>query len=185
MLVSGLDAPPGYSEQDPEEWWEAAELVLAKLRERPASRLGSASPDRCTGWWRSTATIACCDPRSSGTTSAPARESAEIEHILGLQRLIGLTGNRALPGFTAPKLLWLRRHEPDTYAALARVMLPKDYIRLRLCGEHATDVSDASGTLLLNVAERRWSREVLDALEPTGAWLPPALESPAGARAHR
>src|SRR5207237_1175476 len=83
-----------------------------------------------------------------------AAECREIERTLGLERLISLTGNRALPGFTAPKLLWLRRHEPEIYRAVAHIALPKDYVRLRLCGRHATDVSDASGTLLLNVAAR-------------------------------
>jgi xylulokinase len=108
-----------------------------------------------------------------------ALECAEIEDRVGLERLIALTGNRALPGFTAPKLLWLRRHEPEVFAATARVMLPKDYVRLRLCGEWATDVSDASGTLLLDVAGRRWSDDVLAALELDPGLLPPALESPA------
>ena len=84
-------------------------------------------------------------------------ECAEIEELIGLDRLISLTGNRALTGFTAPKLLWLRRHEPDSYQRIARIMLPKDYVRLRLTGEWATDVADASGTLLLDVAARTWS----------------------------
>ena len=81
-----------------------------------------------------------------------ARVRARSRRTLGLERLIALTGNRALPGFTAPKLLWLRHNEPDVYARIARIALPKDYVRLRLCGEHATDVADASGTLLLDVA---------------------------------
>ena len=88
-----------------------------------------------------------------------------------------LTGNRALTGFTAPKLLWLREHEPESYARIARIMLPKDYVRLRLCGEHAIDVADASGTLLFDVARRRWSDEVLEALEIPREWLPRVLES--------
>ncbi len=94
------------------------------------------------------------------------------------ERLIALTGNRALPGFTAPKLLWLREHEPRVYERIARIALPKDYVRLQLCGEHATDVSDASGTVLLDVAGRRWSDEVLSALDLRRDWLPPVLESP-------
>jgi xylulokinase len=105
-------------------------------------------------------------------------ECAEIERRVGLAELIAHTGNRALTGFTAPKLLWLRRHEPDSYARIARVMLPKDYVRLRLCGEHASDMADASGTLLLDVARRRWSEPVLEALELDSAWLPRLLESP-------
>ena len=101
-------------------------------------------------------------------------ECAEIERRLGLERLIALTGNRALTGFTAPKLLWLRAHEPDVYARIRSILLPKDYVRLKLAGERAIDVADASGTLLFDVARRRWSDEVLDALELPGEWLPPA-----------
>ena len=85
-------------------------------------------------------------------------ERGKIEATIGLERLIALTGNRALTGFTAPKLLWLRAHEPDVYERIARIALPKDYVRLRLTGEHVTDVSDASGTLLLDVAKRLLER---------------------------
>jgi xylulokinase len=88
------------------------------------------------------------------------------------------TGNRALPGFTAPKLVWVRRHEPETYERVAHVLLPKDYVRLRLTGERATDAADASGTLLFDVGARRWSEDVLRALDVPGEWLPAALESP-------
>ena len=105
-------------------------------------------------------------------------ECDEIESTIGLDRLIELTGNRALTGFTAPKILWLRHNEPDIYARIKHIALPKDYVRLKLTGEHATDVSDASGTLLLDVAKRRWSDEVLTALNIDRDWLPEALESP-------
>ncbi len=104
-------------------------------------------------------------------------ECAEIEARVGLERLIELTGNRALTGFTAPKLLWLRRHEPETYARIRHVLLPKDYVRLRLTGEQAIDAADASGTLLFDVAGRRWSEEVCEALEVPPEWLPAAYES--------
>jgi xylulokinase len=104
-------------------------------------------------------------------------ECVEIEERIGLARLIELTGNRALTGFTAPKLLWLRRHEPEIYARIAHILLPKDYVRLRLEGERAIDAADASGTLLFDVAHRRWSDDVLDALELPREWLPPVFES--------
>jgi xylulokinase len=104
-------------------------------------------------------------------------ECKEIESRIGLERLIELTGNRALPGFTAPKLLWLRRHEPETWARIRHVLLPKDYVRFRLTGKRAIDVADASGTLLLDVAERRWSEEVCSALEVPAEWLPEVFES--------
>ena len=100
---------------------------------------------------------ACCARRSSGTTSAPPPSAPRSRSGVGLERLIELTGNRALTGFTAPKLLWLRAHEPDVYARIAHVLLPKDYVRLRLDGELAIDAADASGTLLFDVANRRWS----------------------------
>ena len=143
-----------------------------------ANQPRSASPARCTVSSSSTIEIECCGRRSCGTTSGRRAECIEIEERVGLTRLIQLTGNRALTGFTAPKLLWLRRHEPDTYARVAHVLLPKDYVRLRLTGEHASDVADASGTLLFDVARRRWSDEMLEALELDPAWLPRALESP-------
>jgi xylulokinase len=106
-----------------------------------------------------------------------AEECAEIESRIGLERLIRLTGNRALTGFTAPKLLWLRRNEPDAYARIAHILLPKDYVRFRLTGERAIDAADASGTLLFDVAARSWSEEVCEALEIPRAWLPTAHES--------
>jgi xylulokinase len=106
-----------------------------------------------------------------------AEECAEIEERVGLARLIELTGNRALTGFTAPKLLWLRKHEPESYGRIAHILLPKDYVRLRLEGELAIDAADASGTLLFDVANRRWSDEVLAALEIPREWLPAAHES--------
>ena len=133
-------------------------------------------PDARTGVSRSVATAWCGRP-SSGTISAPKPNVTEIERRLGLERLVELTGNRALTGFTAPKLLWMRKHEPDLYREIARICLPKDYVRLKLTGEHAIDVSDASGTLLFDVAARKWSDEILDALEMPGEWLPQALES--------
>ena len=104
-------------------------------------------------------------------------ECAEIEELVGLERLISLTGNRALPGFTAPKLLWLRRHEPDVFARIRRIVLPKDYVRFRLTGEWAIDVADASGTLLFDVEHRCWSDDVLAALDLPREWLPPVHES--------
>ena len=120
-------------------------------------------------------------------------ECAEIERRIGLERLIELTGNRALTGFTAPKLLWLQRHEPDVHARIRHVLLPKDYVRFRLTGERAIDAADASGTLLFDVAHRRWSEEVCAALEIPLEWLPRGVRvdggrgrgRPGGRRARR
>jgi xylulokinase len=106
-------------------------------------------------------------------------ECREITERVGDQNLLRIAGNPALTGFQAPKVLWLRRHEPESYKKVAHLLLPKDYIRLRLTGELATDASDASGTLLLDLRLRDWSTELLNRLEIPGAWLPPVMESSA------
>ncbi len=168
----------GWAEQDPEDWWRASEAVLSKLQ----TQTGEPRAIGLSGQMHGLVTL-----EGSGEVIRPAilwndQRSApqcdEIEDTIGFDRLIELTGNRALPGFTAPKLLWLRHHEPENYERIAQVMLPKDYVRLRLCGEHSTDVADASGMLLLDVAHRRWSEEVLDALELDPEWFGRAQESP-------
>jgi xylulokinase len=170
---------PGWAEQDPKDWWNATESVLGCLRAACGAPAGIGLSGQMHGLVALDASGAVLRPAILWNDQRTAAECAEIERTVGLERLIELTGNRALPGFTAPKLLWLRHHEPDTYARIARIALPKDYIRLRLCGEHAADVADASGTLLLDVAGRRWSEEVLEALELDAGWLPRVLESPA------
>jgi xylulokinase len=172
----GLSTPhPGWAEQDPEDWWRAAERALAALGGEPAA-IG------LSGQMHGLVVLDDRDrvlrPAILWNDQRTEAECVEIEERVGLARLIQLTGNRALTGFTAPKLLWLRRHEPTTYAQVAHVLLPKDYVRLRLTGEHAIDVADASGTLLFDVARRRWSQEMLEALELDPDWLPRALESP-------
>ncbi|HLY94451.1 MAG TPA: xylulokinase [Gaiellaceae bacterium] len=163
---------PGWSEQDPEHWWSAAQACLARL---PVGHMGFA------GQMHGLVVLGDDDrvlrPAILWNDQRTAAECAEIEERVGLERLIALTGNRALTGFTAPKLLWLRRHEPDVFARIAQVLLPKDYVRFRLTGERAIDVADASGTLLFDVARRRWSDEVCGALDIPGAWLPTAHES--------
>jgi xylulokinase len=105
-------------------------------------------------------------------------DCAAITERVGAERLLELTGNPALTGFQAPKILWLRREEPEAHARLASVLLPKDYVRLKLSGERATDASDASGTLLLDVRARSWSDEILDALAIPRDWLPDVYEGP-------
>ena len=165
---------PGWAEQDPDDWLRASEAALA--------RLGVDEP--LVGFSGQMHGLVCLDeagqvlrPAILWNDQRTAVECAEIEERVGLERLIALTGNRALTGFTAPKLLWLRRHEPETYERISRIVLPKDYVRLRLTGEWAIDAADASGTLLFDVAGRRWSDEVLAALELPHEWLPPVSES--------
>jgi xylulokinase len=165
---------PGWAEQDPESWWEASQAALAELGAEGA-------PVGLSGQMHGLVVLdgggRVLRPAILWNDQRTAEECREIEDRVGLERLIELTGNRALTGFTAPKLLWLRRHEPEMFARIRHVLLPKDYVRLRLTGEHAIDVADASGTLLLDVRRRRWSEDMLDALELPAEWLPPVAES--------
>jgi xylulokinase len=172
----GLSTPrPGWAEQDPVDWWRATERALAELELRDVAGIGLSG--QMHGLVALDAAGEVIRPAILWNDQRTAEQCREIEQRVGFERLVELTGNRALTGFTAPKLLWLREHEPESYARIARVMLPKDYVRLRLCGEHAIDVADASGTLLFDVARRRWSDEVLAALEIPREWLPRVLES--------
>jgi xylulokinase len=107
-----------------------------------------------------------------------AAECDAIRAALGPERLIAITGNDALTGFTAPKLVWVRDHEPDVWRRIAHVLLPKDYLRLRLTGEYALDKADGAGTLLFDLAARDWSPVVLEALGIDPAWMPPTYEGP-------
>ena len=168
---------PGWAEQDPGDWWSGAEAVLAALGgEGEIAGIGLSG--QMHGLVALDASGRVLRPAMLWNDGRTGAECAEIEQRVGLEALIAATGNRALPGFTAPKLRWLARHEPRVYARNHQVLMPNDYVRLRLCGEVATDVADASGTLLFDVAQRRWSDRVVAALEVDPAWLPPALESP-------
>jgi xylulokinase len=163
---------PGWAEQDPDDWVRAADRALSQV---DATAVGF------SGQMHGLVALDGDDlplrPAILWNDQRNAAECAEIERRLGLDRLIELTGNRALTGFTAPKLLWLRTHEPDVYARIRSILLPKDYVRLKLFGERAIDVADASGTLLFDVANRRWSEEVVEALDLPGEWLPRVYES--------
>jgi xylulokinase len=170
---------PGWSEQDPEDWWRASQRVLARLAELAGQPAGIGLSGQMHGLVALDSSDRVVRPAILWNDQRTGEECRWIEETIGLERLIELTGNRALTGFTAPKLVWMRSHEPELYERIARIALPKDYVRLRLCGEHAIDVADASGTLLLDVAQRRWSEEVVDALGFDFAWLPDVMESPA------
>ena len=170
-----LTPKPGWAEQDPEEWWLASQAALESVTVGEIAGLGLSG--QMHGLVALDRDQRVLRPAILWNDQRTGEECREIEERVGLERLVELTGNRALTGFTAPKLLWLRRHEPDVYAQIAHVLLPKDYVRLRLTGKRAIDVADASGTLLLDVASRSWSGDVLDALEIPAAWLPTLLES--------
>jgi xylulokinase len=168
----------GWAEQDPEDWWRATRAVLEQLQAEAGQPEAIGLSGQMHGLVALDRQGKVIRPAILWNDQRSARECDEIERTLGFERLIELTGNRAVAGFTAPKLLWLRRYEPESYERIARIALPKDYVRMRLCGEHMTDVSDASGTLLFDVRRRRWSEEMLSALELDPSWLPRAIESP-------
>ena len=173
---------PSWSEQAPNEWWAATVKSIRAVMEEsdvpPEEIVGVGLTGQMHG-------LVLLDDK--GEVLRPAllwndqRTGAECEAItkrLGPERVIELTGNPVLPGFTAPKIEWVRQHEPDVFSNTAQVLLPKDYIRYRLTETFATDVSDASGTSLFDVEHRRWSDEMTDALEVPDAWLPEVSESP-------
>lgn len=179
-----LSAPhPLWSEQDPDEWWDATQASIRRVLRESGVDAASIVGLGLTGQMHGLVML-----DAAGQVLRPAilwndgRSSAECDAIrerLGLARLVALTGNDAFAGFTAPKLLWVQRHEPEVYAQTAQVLLPKDYVRYRLTGAFATDKAGAGGTLLLDLARRDWATDVLDALDVPAAWLPPTFEGPA------
>ncbi len=171
---------PGWAEQDPEDWWRAAqEAIRAALAQAPGAAIdavgltgqmhGAVLLDREGRVLRPS--LIWCDQRSGP-------QCDWLHAQLGRERLIELVANPALPNFTLTKLLWVRRHQPALWARVAHVLCPKDYVRFRLTGRYAMDVQEASGTLLLDVAHRRWSSEVAEVSGVREEWLPQLYESP-------
>ncbi|MFO7636774.1 MAG: xylulokinase [Clostridia bacterium] len=171
----------GWAEQDPGDWWEAVCItvrnVIADSGVNPSEIKGVGLSGQMHGLVMMgrdgevlRKSIIWCDQRTS-------EECVEITRKVGKERLIELTANPALTGFTASKILWVRKHEPHIYERTCRILLPKDYIRYMLTGEYATEVSDASGMQLLHVENRDWSDEVLDKLEINKSLLGKVYES--------
>jgi xylulokinase len=170
---------PGWTEQDPEDWWQGAKEALGKVAAEVEDEIVGLG---LTGQMHGSVFL-----DASGEVIRPAllwndqrtyRQCEKITESVGEERLIQLSGNPALTGFQAPKILWLKDEEPENYSRVSSILLPKDYVRLRLTGEHATDASDAAGTLLLDVKSRDWSGEILDALEIPAEWMPEVYEGP-------
>ncbi len=156
---------PLWSEQDPEAWWRATCDAVATLRENRPEGLQAVRGIGLSGQMHGATLLDAEDrvlrPAILWNDGRSAAECAELERRVPESRAI--TGNLAMPGFTAPKLLWVANHEPEIFARVARVLLPKDYVRLRMTGVAASDMSDSAGTLWLDVAGRRWSDEMLAA----------------------
>jgi xylulokinase len=161
-----VDRPrPLWSEQDPDAWWHAAEGAVSALRSRVPKGLADLRAIGLSGQMHGATLLGDDDrplrPAILWNDGRSAAECQALEHAV--PELRGITGNLAMPGFTAPKLLWVREHEPAVFSKVARVLLPKDYVRLCMTGDHATDLSDASGTLWVDVGGRRWSERMIEA----------------------
>jgi len=171
---------PGWSEQDPDDWWRAAEAAVAAIRQAAPAAFSGIGAIGLSGQMHGAVVLDAADrpirPAILWNDGRATAECAVLEAAVpDLARIAGVV---AMPGFTAPKLLWLRAHEPDSFARIARILLAKDYVRLKLAGSFATDMTDAAGTLLLDEAGRDWSGPVVAAcgLSPTN--LPQACEGP-------
>lgn len=172
---------PLWSEQDPREWWSATVTSIRKVLAKIEGGGGQVEAIGLTGQMHGLVLL-----DSEQRVLRPAilwndqRTGAECDLIRarlgGRQRLIAITGNDALTGFTAPKILWVRKHEPEVYARVRCILLPKDYVRLQLSAVTAMDKADGSGTLLFDLEARDWSAEVLERLEIPRGWLPDTFE---------
>lgn len=173
---------PLWSEQDPALWWDGAvqsiRTVLSQSAIRPAEIAAIGLTGQMHGLVLLDAAGRVLRPAILWNDQRTGEECDEIRRRLGRQRLIQISGNDALTGFTAPKVLWVQRHEPEVYSRAQHLLLPKDYVRYRLSGEFAMDVADGAGTILMDVRQRIWSDEVIDALEIPRSWLPPLFEGP-------
>jgi len=175
---------PNWAEQEPQAWWGSTVSAIRNCLDKACSITNQKIEVIAIGLSGQMHGSVFLDKH--GEVIRPAilwndqrteSQCHEITETVGFSRLIELTYNRALAGFTAPKILWLRQNEPEAYAQVAKILLPKDYIRYKMTGTFATEVSDASGTLLFNVAKRRWSTEMLQALDMSRQLVPDCFES--------
>jgi xylulokinase len=171
----------GWAEQDPRDWWRACVAAIRQVLESDGIRAEEIGAVSFSGQMHGSVfldesddvirpALLWCDQRTSA-------QCAEITEKIGAERLIELVCNPAVTGFTLPKLLWMRENEPEPWARVRTVLLPKDYVRLRLSGDKASDVADSSGTLLFDVQNRKWSDEMLGALDIDRSLLPEVYES--------
>jgi xylulokinase len=176
-----LQPHPGWAEQNPEDWWEGTVTCIQELLQKSAITGNEITGIGLSGQMHGSvfldAQLNVIRPALLWCDQRTASQCETIEAKIGKEKLGKLTGNKALTGFTAPKIVWLKEVEPDNYALVAHLMLPKDYVRLKLTGTFGMDMADASGTLLLDVANRCWSNEVVNQLDIPFEWLPPLFES--------
>lgn len=173
---------PLWAEQDPEQWWEATVKSIRAALDQAGAEAGDVAAVGLTGQMHGLVMLdregKVLRPAILWNDQRTAQQCGTITDRVGAKKVLELTGNQVLPGFTAPKILWVREKEPEVYRRCAKILLPKDYVRYRLTGEFFGDVSDASGTSLFDVGRRRWSDEMIQALDLPRDWLPEITESP-------
>ncbi len=173
---------PLWTEQNPADWWAATvqsiRQVLAETGIDPGQVAGVGLTGQMHGLVLLDAHGEVLRPCIMWNDQRTAAQCESITREVGAENVLRLTGNPVLPGFTAPKIAWVRDHEPEVYRRAAKVLLPKDYVRYRLTGGFFSEVSDASGTSLFDVGQRRWSDEMLKAVGVPPAWMPEVTESP-------
>jgi xylulokinase len=178
---------PGWAEQEPQDWWRATQVAIRETLAQAAASLGGEIAGKIGGIGLTGQMHGAVMLDKAGKVLRPAliwcdqRTGPQCDWLhreLGREHLIELVANPALPNFTLTKLLWVREHQPEIYAQIAHVLCPKDYVRLQLTGTYAMDVQEASGTLLLDVANRKWSSTVARAAHVHEEWLPELFESP-------
>jgi xylulokinase len=179
----GFSSPqPLWSEQQPGDWWDGTTAAIGSALSSSGVTAQDVAAVGLTGQMHGLVALdhagEVLRPAILWNDQRTGAECDEIRRVVGPQRLIEITGNDALTGFTAPKLVWVRDHEPEVWGRIGHVLLPKDYVRWRLTGGYATDKADGAGTLLFDLAARSWSAEMLAALEIDPDWMPPTWEGP-------
>jgi len=173
---------PLWSEQNPLEWWDAVSASIRSVLVKAGVSADQVAAVGLTGQMHGLVLLdemgEVLRPAILWNDQRTQSQCDEIHQRIGRERFIQITGNVALTGFTAPKILWVQEHEPEIYARAKHVLLPKDYIRLRLTGEYAMDKADGAGTVLFDIKTRSWSPEILSALGIDPAWMPPTFEGP-------
>jgi len=177
---------PLWSEQDPNLWWDGTVAAVGSVMASTGTTGADIDAIGLTGQMHGLVVLDAADrvlrPAILWNDQRTAAECDAIRTAVGPERLIAVTGNDALTGFTAPKLVWVRDHEPEVWRSVRHVLLPKDFVRFRLSGDYAIDKADGAGTILFDLAARDWSGEILDALRIERSWMPPTRR---GSRGHR
>jgi xylulokinase len=189
LVIASASAPhtlqtprPLWCEQRPQEWWQAVSQAIKQVLQKSGLEGESVGAIGLTGQMHGLVLL-----DAAGRVLRPAilwndqrtqEQCEEIHRRIGREKFIQITGNVALTGFTAPKILWVQQNEPEIYAQARHVLLPKDYIRLMLTGAYAMDKADGAGTVLFDLKQRTWSAEVLTALDIPLTWMPPTFEGP-------